>query len=252
MTYIPKNKITTNLYSNGELVYVSNNEPYVGYYYKLYNGKLFSGKNQYDKPSLELTQNIQPSEPPETKELDLDYSTLTQNNFNYTLVKKQIPTDKQKITNIPNPPTLKDYNHGVYSRYFLLKINENVYYEVNNDIYLEIKAKNNKYNWEYYIPFNILWEINNQDVLNAYETNKKIVILTEQRLKRQGFNQFLNFDYLKYFKYIPKNDLYTDGGFLRDVRGNVYVGDYHIDEQKGFISGKNKDVLNKIKLFLII
>ncbi len=252
MAYIPKNKITPNLYSNGELVYVSNNEPYVGYYHKLYNGKLFTGKTQYDKPNIELTQNTQSPEPPENKELDIDHSTITQNNFNYTIIKRPNIIDKQKIENTQNIPTSKDYDHGVYSRYFLLKINEDVYYEINNDIYLDIKAKNNKYDWEYYIPFNILWEINNQDPSKAYYINKNIITLTEQRLKRQGFHKFLNFDYLRYFKYIPQNDLYTDGGMLRDSRGNIYVGGYHIDEQKGYISGKNKDSLNKVKLFLMI
>ena len=44
--YYPKSKIQTNLYTNGyELAYLSTLDNYVGFYYKTYDGKYFSGKS---------------------------------------------------------------------------------------------------------------------------------------------------------------------------------------------------------------
>ena len=58
MTYIPKNKIQTNLYTTGgEYEYVSNQENYIGYYYKLYNGKTYAGRtpNEFNPQELVAT-----------------------------------------------------------------------------------------------------------------------------------------------------------------------------------------------------
>ena len=56
MAYIPKNKIQTNLYtSGGEYTLVSSGQDYVGYYYKLYDGKFFTGKTPNEPNSKEIT-----------------------------------------------------------------------------------------------------------------------------------------------------------------------------------------------------
>ena len=53
--YIPKNKIKTNLYTRGdEYQNVSTGIPYTGYYWTMYNGKIFTGKNPNEKPTEEL------------------------------------------------------------------------------------------------------------------------------------------------------------------------------------------------------
>ena len=50
MAYIPKNKIKTNLYSNGEYAYIDLSQPgqigngYLGEYYTLSTGKAFTVK----------------------------------------------------------------------------------------------------------------------------------------------------------------------------------------------------------------
>ena len=44
--YIPKNRMTTNLYTRGEeYKNVATGIPYIGYYWKMYNGTTFTGKN---------------------------------------------------------------------------------------------------------------------------------------------------------------------------------------------------------------
>ena len=50
--YYPASQIKTNIYTNGtELVIKSDNQKYIGYYYKTSDGKYFSGKTPDDKIS---------------------------------------------------------------------------------------------------------------------------------------------------------------------------------------------------------
>ena len=65
--YIPKNKIITNLYTNGlqinnpegeKYFYIINTDIiYEGYYWKDYKGKFYTGKTPNDKPTQQLIQN---------------------------------------------------------------------------------------------------------------------------------------------------------------------------------------------------
>ena len=53
--YIPKNKIKTNLYTRGdEYQNISTGINYTGYYWKMYDGKIYTGKNPNEKPTVEL------------------------------------------------------------------------------------------------------------------------------------------------------------------------------------------------------
>jgi hypothetical protein len=64
--YYPKNKIITNLYTNGGLLYYLESQlPYIGYYYKLYNGKYFSGKspNSAEQELVLNTSSTNPNSP---------------------------------------------------------------------------------------------------------------------------------------------------------------------------------------------
>ena len=55
MSYYPKSQIITNLYTNGnELFLQSDGSPYAGFYYKTSNGSYFSGKTPQDIPSVKL------------------------------------------------------------------------------------------------------------------------------------------------------------------------------------------------------
>ena len=53
--YYPKSQITPNLYTNGdEFVLSTNNSSYSGYYFKISTGKYYTGRNQDDRPNVEL------------------------------------------------------------------------------------------------------------------------------------------------------------------------------------------------------
>jgi len=69
MTYIPKNKVQTNLYtSGGEFVYKFKGTPYTGNYYKLYNGKYFTEKTPDDPNSKEIVIPADASFSPSTNQ----------------------------------------------------------------------------------------------------------------------------------------------------------------------------------------
>jgi len=53
--YYPSSQIKTNLYTNGgELVFKTNNEDYIGFYWKTSDSKFFTGKTPQDKNIQEL------------------------------------------------------------------------------------------------------------------------------------------------------------------------------------------------------
>ena len=55
--YFPKSQITPNLFTNGnEFVFIVTNEPYKGSYFTTSTGKFYTGRNQDDKPNIELVK----------------------------------------------------------------------------------------------------------------------------------------------------------------------------------------------------
>jgi hypothetical protein len=214
--YIPKNKIITNLYTNGnEFIILNTSLPYSGYYWKTSEGKFFTGKNPEEKPSNELsriknietgidefkpqsrialvdapTPFINENDGPYNENILLRYSRIKNINTN-------TPDIKSLPYNISSLPTEEDYNVGIFKRYFCVKINEDIFLELNKEIFDFINSKNPEWLWELYNPFSIPWTIigNKEEVK---KTNQSIVLLQEQRLKRKGFKEFLNNDFTKY------------------------------------------------------
>lgn len=172
MAYYPKNKIQTNLFTNGSEYQTldSNllglNTSYTGYYYKLYNGKAYTGKFPEDGNNTELV----------------------------LISGKPTPTPKTPITNVPPLyPTPEDYKKGYFTRYFKKKVNEFIFEELTLDQY------NNVY-IILYIPFSLTWRLVGTDIDTVYNINKDTSLLTEQKFKVPGFNGYLNNDYARYYK----------------------------------------------------
>jgi hypothetical protein len=175
MAYYPKNKIQQNLQTNGgeyKTIPNYNNRIdtfYSGYYYKLYNGKTYTGKYPGDGNNEEiiLFDSISQLAAPNTTSL-----TTT-----------DVP---------PLYPTPKDYEKGVFTRYFSKKRNEYLFGEFTKDQY-------NSINTTLYIPFQIQWQLVG-DSDTTYTTNRNMVLLAEQRNNVYGFQTYLKEDYLKYYK----------------------------------------------------
>jgi len=194
MPYFPLSQVKTNLVSSGEFALVGNQEIYYGSYWKTSTGKYFTGKTPQDLPTREIIPIAQ--SPIATDDIE---STPSLDSINYN----NILTITQPYSNIPqyNPvlPTQQDYQNGEFIRYFCKKSNELIYIEIDKSQYDRLVSKNPDILWQLYIPFNIAWQITGDKEQTAH-TNKNIVDLTSVRLRLPKFGEYLNNNYLKYYR----------------------------------------------------
>lgn len=189
--YYPLSQIQTNLYTDGNspnlLKYVSNNQAYIGYYWKTSDGKYFSGKTPQDALSEPLILVFQDKLTPTTTIFASGYTRIKSAKI------------KNIIQNYTPQPTTDEYNAGEFVRYFYKKTNELLYMEINKDDYFNLAKKNPQYDYSLYIPFYIHWKLTG-DKEQVYNINKNIVQLTIQRQNLYQFDKFLKEDYLKFYK----------------------------------------------------
>ena len=169
--YYPKNKIKTNLFTNGGeyqtnvMVLARGETSYVGYYYSLSDGTFYTGKYPGDGVNEEI----------------------------FSIIQEETPTPTPKIFVPPLYPTPDDYKNGFFTRYFKKKINEFLFEELTFDQY------NNVYTI-LYIPFSMQWQLTGTNIDTVFNVNKNMALLTEQRSKVPGFVGYLNNDYARYYK----------------------------------------------------
>lgn len=219
--YIPKNRVKTNLYTPGnEFIYKGSGDNYTGHYHQLYTGKYFTGKTPNDKPIVEIlkggaeTDNIweatanDPSEGSGFVQYASNYDGFVPNRSEtdmqdldtYHKIKKTNFSDVKLLPQQFYPrPTEDDYNLGVFTRYFVVKINEEIYIEVNKDTFTKINKQDPKWSHEMYIPFKIQWTLTGEKQ-QVFNTNKSIVNLQESRLKRQGLSLFLKMNFIQFYQ----------------------------------------------------
>jgi hypothetical protein len=245
--YYPKSKIITDLYTNGgEYAIKINRAPYIGFYHKLYDGKIFTGKNPDDSDIKELIKQGYAIEEGGGYidnngiiEKVIDINGLVYNNLkNLSLLETKL----YPLSYYPHP-TPDEYKLGEFQRYFVKKVNELIYLEIDEETFTSIKNKDLKYAFEYYIPFDFSWQIygNRIDIL---KTNRNTVLLTEQNLKIRGLQEFLKNKYDKFYKYPIVNELNTTGGELQYANSNEYKGLYHIEADRGFVAGNKPSSTN--------
>ncbi len=189
--YFPKNKIETNLYSDGELVVKSTGKIYYGLYFKTFDGEYYTGKEPSNLSQTLLllgdTGDALDARP------DYDLRFLPKN-YNYSILTNQ-PIIKDRIEPIPYypQPTKEDYAFGEIFRGFAKKRNENIYYEVNPLSPLEL------INNPMYLIFSIPWKISGSEDF-VKEKNQITVKGYMLEYPIPAFNQFLKNDYLKFWK----------------------------------------------------
>ena len=196
--YIPKSKIQSNLFTNGG-EYLLNGVDYTGRYYLLYNGKAYTGIDQYDGtpellvkyiPQNALTANDRVTDglvfPFERANSTEDYSSIT------STIAPLVQAPLQYFSN----PSPNEISIGEMIRYFLKRYNDQRFVEVNEETYNSIKNKDKKYAWELWIPFEVPWVIKGSEE-EVVKSNKQIVYYTEERYKVRGLAKFLksNFTY---------------------------------------------------------
>lgn len=188
--YYPKSHITSNLYSNGELVLLGTTTPYVGYYFSTIDKKYYTGRFPNDGNNQEL-------EVPQTNSADstifdlVDYRFAGNDNLIFSELNGLNITDTM-IFYTPTPyypqPSTQDYELGEFTRYFSKKANENKYTETSglfqNSLYIGIK-----------LPWLIAGDKN-----EVARVNENMVRLREQELGIEGFGFYLKYNYLKFYK----------------------------------------------------
>jgi hypothetical protein len=217
--YYPKSQITPNLYTNGgEFILSDSKSEYNGYYFKISTGKYFTGRNQDDRPNIELIpvealsqDNINTPNPNvNVNVLSLDstdfisnqYEVNTDDVFDYFNL-KNINIYNPPKTNTPyyNPvlPTNQDYKNGEFRRLFCKKTNEIQYTEINAVVYNQLISKSPQILWQLYEPFNITWQLtgNAGDVARI---NYRTVESTSKKRKLPKLGDYLKSDYIKYYK----------------------------------------------------
>ena len=221
MTYYPKNKIKTNLTATPLDRLALSNTPeilYTGFYYKLSDGRLYTGKYPGDGNNQLLIAY------PENN----DFTTSTPP---YT-----------SVENISSPPLLSflptpdDYKKGFFVRYFSKKRNDFMFQEFTKSEYDSNINNPKKLTYTFYKPFTLKWMLTGprQEV---YDFNQYSIKTTEEKEKVYGLNEFLKMNYIQYYKFTVAENLYTDGKEFMTPDGKIYVGPYHIHPDKGYMVG---------------
>ena len=252
MSYFPKHYIKTDLYTiGGEFILRANQQDYAGPYWQTGNGKYYTGKTPqgsgiFELIKLEVINNLEPlyNEPlytdkikvaflgdaPEVGDGNLPY--IDSNILEYTNLKK-IVTSANAIKYLPpfniTLPTQQDYQNGEFRRYFAKKANELQYIEVSCQTYAQLVKRDPVIEWSLYQPFNIPWQLTgNRDQVER--TNRNIVELTIQKNGLYKFNEYLRFDYTKYYQ--PEVGSSTSGSYINGVNQG-----YVLDNRNGRSTG---------------
>jgi hypothetical protein len=204
MAYYPKSQVKTNLYANlGEYLIASTNAPYQGPYWKNSKGEFFTGKTPSDVPFQRLTPAFDPVNEFLSPVPENSISEVVTTDIGYILsrgIEDGNTLNYQALPNyISNPPTQQDYQNGEFRRYFCKKTNEVNYLEIDKTTYDNLVGKNPQYLWQLYLPFNLPWQLTG-DQEQVARTNKNIVELTSRRLRLPKLGDYLNNNYLKYYR----------------------------------------------------
>ena len=210
MAYYPKSQIKTNLYTSGGEYsltpsnYLSPQNSYIGYYYRLSNGKIYTGKTPTDgtRQTLYPIKNITNNNPIENQ-ITLNFDTIESNpnplSIQYnTIPGINIPKSRLLPSYNPTTPTQTDYELGVFTRYFCKKNNEYRYIEIDKKTYNSLLTKSPNIAWDLYSPISTLWYLTGDKTAVA-KANKGLVNLIETQQKWYSFSQYFKDQYLKYY-----------------------------------------------------
>lgn len=244
MKYFPKNRIISDLVTNGNEYRVkSTKKDYIGFYHKLYNGKTFTGKNPNDLPveELEKSTNNDLNSKDQISHFvdnwDVPGELSPKDNYTYIWL---VSGDTTKTKKIPKNyhPQLKeeDYKLGEFQRYFLKKTNENLFVEVSKSDFNSIKSKDESFLFEIFTFFSIPWLISGNRI-KVLENNKKSITLAETKYNVGGFSLYLTV-YDEFYHYPVLYGLETKGNELTDINNKIYIGFFNIDDGFKSVEGK--------------
>ena len=95
-------------------------------------------------------------------------------------------------------PTQKDYNLGIFQRYFCKKNNELKYIEIDKTTFQQLKSEFPQIAWDLYSAISLNWYLTG-DKTKVYNTNKNLSTLIETQEKWHGFSQYFKDQFSKYY-----------------------------------------------------
>lgn len=204
--YYPKNRITTDLYTKGN-EFSLNGKPYIGAYYKTFNGKIYAGRNPVIGSSQEL-QSINNTVSLNSINTNRSTIVLSKETEKYTQNANILNLQSFEIPPQHYPqPTENDYSRGYFMRYFAKKRNQIGYLiEISKETYLSLLNKDSIYDYVTYEVVDIFWQLtgplkdtreNRQyKVAGIIDTNKRLVETTDRNFR--GLIEYIGNQYDKY------------------------------------------------------
>ena len=198
MAYYPKSQIQTDQYTNGQeknpYSLTTTGEIYKGYFYKLSNGTMFTGRNPDSINTVQLIVPLSGSNDDydENQPKNLILSGGNDQNYDFIDLNRIIPPSNLTI------PTQPDYKLGEFQRYFTKKNNELKYIEIDKETYTLLKQQTPTIAWDLYTPLTLTWTLTGEQE-KVFLVNKKIVALAEKQNKWYGFSQWFKDNFLKYY-----------------------------------------------------
>ena len=283
MVYIPANRCILDLHTEKD-TWVFKDEHDVNYngpYWRLYTGQAFTGTGPNDTSTGKPREIIVPDvnedrNPPSLIPIDniiplfhddpdpvVDPDKVIPEGMlkDYLYLTGQSTYDDQR-RNIPYTyypqPTEKDYKLGIFLRYFIVKINDDVWKEIDKTSYEKILSKDQK-EWvtELWRPIKFMWTLVGTKK-HVYKVNKEMVKLYERKAgyqrgkviqtPRRGLQQYLVKNYLKYR--IGDTPLDVDNALLvKKLNKLDFKQLYKVTEKAEYIlSGKDPEWLNQTKI----
>lgn len=217
--YYPKSQIIENQKTNGgELKNSSTQQEYKGPFYQTSDGSFYAGKTPQNKPTI-LLEPISPNNNPLINPTSITSQDTISRKFidptseplsnNYFIIdesyysSKNIPEDRGVAPRKPKftitTPTPINYQNGYFTRYFVKKVNNNLYLEVNKEEYNLFKNADPTVQYNLYTPIEITWSLTG-DRVEVFNKNKTIISLKEQKENLPGFILSFKNKFDKYFK----------------------------------------------------
>lgn len=197
MAYLPKNKYKKLFTKGNEYKLVSTNEPYVGEYIKLNDGRLFAGSDPSNLKG-KLTKLL----PVRNNNVLND----NRNNIIYSILQKKLSKEQDSyipILSTKPTPTALDYSNNYFNRYISVRLNTKEYKEISKDTYDNFSKR--KYNQILNKVFFVKWDLGEDSELS-----------NSKRLRQ------MDYDLPGIFNFFP------DKGEYGLVNGVIYVGNSKI------------------------
>ena len=202
--YLPKSRCNFKHTSGGELAVKTTNEEYIGDYIETSDGIIYKGSDNTSL-NIELIYLSNDEDKKRGKSIDVKkHLSLKGGINNFLRHTKSIPASKPT-------PVDSDYENGYFFRYFVKKINQNGYFEIDKETYNSIKRREGKYDHNLYIHGIIKWSlVQNVFKENAISLNKTSVIFPNIA----SIFPILNEYHLTHFRQSIQENLHTEGNEL--------------------------------------